>query len=182
METPPVPERVLREAIVNAVCRRDYSMNNPIQVIRYSSRIELRNAGHALVDEEERRATRSSSRNPRLASALLWALRRARAPAPGSCTREMNEIDRPRPSSELSRPRQEFAVTFLLSQPFDEGQQRWLGGVETRSGLLPRAQRLALVLRRASTRGWARARPPMVLGDDSGVDQQHEGSESVTMG
>lgn len=149
VETPPVPERVLREAIVNAVCHRDYRWNSPIQVIRYSNRIEIRNAGHALISEEELGVTRSASRNPRLASALReMGLAENKGTGIRVMRREMDEIERPRPSFESSRPRHEFAVTFLLSQLFDEDQQRWLGGIEAGTGPLPRPQRLALVFAR----------------------------------
>ncbi len=149
VETSPVPERALREAIVNAVSHRDYRWNSPIQILRYSNRIEVRNAGHALVAEEELGVTRSASRNPRLAAALRkMGLAENKGTGIRVMRREMDEIERPRPSFESSRARQEFAVTFLLSHLFDEDQLRWLGQLEARSGPLARPQRLALVFAR----------------------------------
>lgn len=50
-DTLPLPRRVIREAIVNAVMHRDYKTNRPTQIIRYANRIEVINAGFSLKSE-----------------------------------------------------------------------------------------------------------------------------------
>ena len=45
METAPLPEPALREALVNAIAHRDYSTGNPIQIRVYDDRIEIWNDG-----------------------------------------------------------------------------------------------------------------------------------------
>lgn len=42
---------VIREAIANAVKHRSYTRHNPIQIIRHSNRIQVRNARHSLTTE-----------------------------------------------------------------------------------------------------------------------------------
>lgn len=51
VESSTVPQTVIREALVNALCHREHRINSPIQVIRYDNRIEFHNAGHSLVNE-----------------------------------------------------------------------------------------------------------------------------------
>ena len=43
-----IPRFVLREAVVNAVMHRDYRQHTSVQIIRYTDRIEIRNAGRSL--------------------------------------------------------------------------------------------------------------------------------------
>lgn len=50
-DEPLLPYKVIREAVVNAVMHRDYQVNQPIMVVRYSNRIEIRNAGYSLKPE-----------------------------------------------------------------------------------------------------------------------------------
>jgi len=51
-DEPLIPLKVLREAIVNAVMHRDYRQNSAIHIIRYANRIEVRNPGYSLAEEE----------------------------------------------------------------------------------------------------------------------------------
>ena len=37
-----IPDRVIREAVVNAVMHRSYRHQQPVQIIRYSNRLEIR--------------------------------------------------------------------------------------------------------------------------------------------
>ncbi len=50
-DEPLLPHKVIREAVVNAIMHRDYQVNQPILVVRYSNRIEIRNAGYSLKPE-----------------------------------------------------------------------------------------------------------------------------------
>ena len=47
-----LPGRVIREAIVNALMHRSYRDHQPIQIIRYSNRIEVINPGFSLKPED----------------------------------------------------------------------------------------------------------------------------------
>ncbi len=45
VETPAIPNKVLREALINAFCHRDYNMNGSISVAAYDDRIEIISPG-----------------------------------------------------------------------------------------------------------------------------------------
>jgi ATP-dependent DNA helicase RecG len=63
-----LPVKVLREAIVNAFIHRTYRENQPIQIIRYGNRIEIKNPGFSLKPEEELGEPGSKNRNPFIAA------------------------------------------------------------------------------------------------------------------
>lgn len=70
-DKPLIPQRVLREGIVNAVMHRSYRSHTPVQIIRYSNRIEIHNPGHSLKSLEHLGEPGSVPRNPRIAAVLL---------------------------------------------------------------------------------------------------------------
>jgi len=65
-----IPQRVIREAIVNAVMHRNYRVQSPILIIRYSNRLEIVNPGFSLKPPEHLGEPGSLSRNPRIAAVL----------------------------------------------------------------------------------------------------------------
>lgn len=67
---PDLPERVIREAIVNAVMHRSYHHNRPTQIIRYNNRIEIINSGYSLKPQEDIGSAGSDTRNQLIASIL----------------------------------------------------------------------------------------------------------------
>lgn len=67
-EIPVIPDRVIREALVNAVMHRSYREHGPIAIIRYSNRLEIRNPGYSLVAPERLGDPASQQRNPKLAA------------------------------------------------------------------------------------------------------------------
>jgi len=70
------PEDAVREAIVNAICHRDYAAVGTVQVRIYDDRLEVRNPGvlpPELSIESLRKEHPSCPRNPRLAQALYRA-------------------------------------------------------------------------------------------------------------
>lgn len=69
-EIPLIPKAVLREAIVNAVMHRCYRTKRPIQVIRYSGRIEIENPGYSLKPLEDLGRPGSVIRNEKIAAVL----------------------------------------------------------------------------------------------------------------
>lgn len=70
-DKPLIPQRVLREGIVNALMHRSYRVHAPIQIIRYANRIEIHNPGHSLKSPEHLGDPGSVPRNPRIAAVLL---------------------------------------------------------------------------------------------------------------
>lgn len=70
-DKPLIPQRVLREGIVNALMHRSYRVHAPIQIIRYSNRIEIHNPGYSLKSPEHLGEPGSVPRNPRIAAVLL---------------------------------------------------------------------------------------------------------------
>ncbi len=70
-DKPIIPQRVLREGIVNALMHRSYRIHAPIQIIRYSNRIEIHNPGYSLKSPEHLGEPGSVPRNPRIAAVLL---------------------------------------------------------------------------------------------------------------
>ncbi|MDO6806401.1 hypothetical protein Q4595_28345, partial [Wenyingzhuangia sp. 1_MG-2023] len=63
-DQPLLPQKVVREAVVNALMHRDYQVQQPILVVRYSNRIDIRNAGYSLKPEAMLGEMGSKLRNP----------------------------------------------------------------------------------------------------------------------
>jgi ATP-dependent DNA helicase RecG len=126
-EIPAIPERVLREAIVNAVMHRSYRAHEPVQIIRFSNRIEIRNPGHSLVADEELGEPGSKTRNHKIAS-VLHDCAYAETKGTGvkvmrSLMRSVNMTD---PVFRSSREEDLFSVTLLTHHMFDEDTLNWL--------------------------------------------------------
>lgn len=58
-----IPNDTLREAIVNALMHRSFRVNRPIQIIRYSNRLEISNPGFSLKSPEHLGKPGSELRN-----------------------------------------------------------------------------------------------------------------------
>ena len=73
---PEFPELAVREAIVNAVCHRDYESNGSVQVMLFRDRLEIINPGCLPKGWDIKRLLGvhdSQARNPVIALALTWA-------------------------------------------------------------------------------------------------------------
>lgn len=129
-ETPVLPARVIREAIVNAVMHRSYRIHSPVQVLRYANRIEIRNPGHSLKTEDRLGEPGSETRNPRIA-AILHDLNIAETK--GSGIRVMRELMQQNnlllPTFESSRRPDQFVVTFLFHHFLGPEDVEWLRGL-----------------------------------------------------
>ena len=126
-DQPLLPHKVVREAVVNAVMHRDYQVNQPILVVRYSNRIEIRNAGYSLKPEISLGEMGSKLRNPVIASVLYDV---SFAETKGSGIRTMRRLLE---QSGLTAPvfinkiiENEFVATYLLHQLLGEEQLHWL--------------------------------------------------------
>ncbi|WP_417614407.1 ATP-binding protein [Oceanisphaera sp.] len=124
---PWVPQKVIREAVVNAVMHRDYRVHQPILVVRYSNRLEVRNAGYSLKPDMHLGDMGSVLRNPVLASVLYDV---DFAETKGSGIRTMRRLLE---QSGLSPPvfsshtiENQFTAIYLLHQLLGEQQLAWL--------------------------------------------------------
>lgn len=76
VETYPVPEAALREAVLNAIAHKDYGSAIPIQIIVYDDRIMFWNPGHLPAEWTVEQLTAkhaSQPHNPDLANGLFRA-------------------------------------------------------------------------------------------------------------
>jgi ATP-dependent DNA helicase RecG len=118
---------VLREAIVNALMHRSYREHQPTQVIRYSNRIEIRNAGFSLKNEDSLGQAGSELRNPTLA-AIFHETNTAETKGSGIRTmrRLMQESGFSLPTFESNRAENFFVNRLLLHHFLSEDDLVWL--------------------------------------------------------
>jgi len=142
-ETPTLPARVLREAIVNALMHRSYREHQPTQVIRYSNRIEIRNAGFSLKNEDSLGQPGSELRNPTLA-AIFHETNTAETKGSGIRTmrRLMRESGFSLPTFESNRAENFFVNRLLLHHFLSEDDLVWLKQVPE---ALSDGQKIALI-------------------------------------
>jgi len=72
---PELPIDAIKEAIVNAVCHRDYTSNSSVQVMLFNNRLEILNPGilpYGLTVQKLHEPHRSSPTNPLLADPMYW--------------------------------------------------------------------------------------------------------------
>lgn len=126
-DEPLLPYKVIREAVVNAVMHRDYQVSQPIMVVRYSNRIEIRNAGYSLKPETMLGEMGSKLRNPVLA-AVLYDLNFAETKGSGIRTmrRLLDNAGLTAPVFSSNVLANEFQATYLLHQLMGEEQLQWL--------------------------------------------------------
>lgn len=127
VQEPIVPRKVIREALANAVMHRSYTRHSPIQIIRYSNRIEIRNIGHSLKPMAELGTPGSCPRNPLLAS-VLRDLNLAEAKGTGirSMRRLAAEAGLTLPEFQSKREADTFCVTLFLHNLLTEDDHAWL--------------------------------------------------------
>ncbi|MGB8146339.1 MAG: ATP-binding protein, partial [Chromatiaceae bacterium] len=132
VQEPIIPRQVIREALANAVMHRSYTQHSPIQIIRYSNRIEIRNVGHSLKPVAELGIPGSRLRNPTLA-AVLHDLNLAEAKGTGirSMRRLAAEAGLTLPEFYSSRESDEFRVTLFLHNLLSEDDHAWLRSLTT---------------------------------------------------
>ena len=67
-DIPSIPRDVIREALANALMHRDYRVDQAVQIIRYSNRIEFHNPGYSLKPFDELGQSGSLTRNAKIAA------------------------------------------------------------------------------------------------------------------
>lgn len=122
-----VPTRAIREAVVNCLMHRSYQINKPVQIIRYSNRLEINNPGYSLKSEDRFEDSGSTLRNPSIAE-ILHETRLAETKGTGMkvMREKMAEAGLAAPSFETNRESDEFTVTFLFHHFLDQEDLQWL--------------------------------------------------------
>ena len=110
-----LPSKVLREALVNALIHRSYRVNQPIQVIRYDDRIEIKNPGYSLKPVDMLLQPGSELRNPFISS-VFHETNLAETKGSGISTihRLMDAVSLEQPMFSSSRDKNTFVSTILL--------------------------------------------------------------------
>lgn len=126
-DQPLLPQKVIREAVVNALMHRDYQVNQPTLVVRYSNRLEIRNAGYSLKPTALLGEMGSLLRNPIIAG-VLYDLDFAETKGTGIRTmrRLLQELGLTAPVFSSHQLENQFTAIYLLHQLLGEAQLRWL--------------------------------------------------------
>jgi len=126
-QEPVLSRKVIREALANAVMHRSYQEHSPVQIIRYSNRIEILNPGYSLKDMASLGTPGSRLRNPAIA-AVLHELNWAETKGSGIRTmrRLASEAGLPLPEFASDRQKNEFKVTLFLHHLLTEDDYAWL--------------------------------------------------------
>jgi ATP-dependent DNA helicase RecG len=126
-ETPVIPLRVIREAVVNALMHRNYQVHQPVQIIRYANRIVIKNPGYSLKSQDRFEDPGSFIRNPTIAE-ILHETRFAETKGSGIrvMNAKMNQSGLASPTFESDRDSDEFTATFLFHHFLDESDWEWL--------------------------------------------------------
>ncbi|MHB1616676.1 MAG: ATP-binding protein [Metallibacterium sp.] len=126
-DSPVVPQRVIREAVVNALMHRSYRIHAPVQIIRYSNRLEIRNPGFSLKSPDHLGEPGSLPRNPKLAAALYDT---RFAETKGSGVRVMREMCETAglapPLFESDRGQDQFVMRLFFQHFLGPADLAWL--------------------------------------------------------
>jgi ATP-dependent DNA helicase RecG len=126
-DVPLIPRKVIREALVNAVMHRSYQRHQPVQIIRYANRIEIKNPGYSLVPDERLGEPGSQTRNPKIA-AILHDVGFAETKGTGirAMREAMDQANLTQPLFESDRASDEFTVRLLVMHLLSPEDWRWL--------------------------------------------------------
>ena len=126
-EVPLIPRAVIREAIVNALMHRNYRTRQPVQLIRFSNRLEIRNPGHSLKPFDSLGEPGSITRNEKIA-AVLHEVGIAETKGTGIRVMidEMHKANLTIPLFESSSERDSFAVKLLVHHLLSPEDVEWL--------------------------------------------------------
>ena len=139
-----LPNDALREALVNAFIHCSFRLNQPIQIIRYSNRLEVINPGFSLKSPETLGEPGSVQRNPFI-STIFHDTNLAETKGSGirSMRGHMKKAGMMPPTFESNRSANQFTARLLLHHLLDNDTIQWLATYADYS--LNNEQRLALV-------------------------------------
>jgi ATP-dependent DNA helicase RecG len=126
-ELPIVPRNVIREAVVNALMHRNYRTRQPVQIIRFSNRIEIRNPGSSLKPIESLGEPGSISRNEKIANVLHEAsIAETKGTGFATMNNAMRSANLTLPIFDSSHEKDEFVLKLLIHNFFSPEQIQWL--------------------------------------------------------
>jgi ATP-dependent DNA helicase RecG len=127
-DIPLIPSKVIREAIPNAVMHRNYRTASPIQIIRYSNRLEIHNPGYSLKPVDEIDQPGSYARNVAIA-AVLHDLNIAETKGTGGriMLETMRDANLTVPKFDSQREKDRFCLTLWTHHLLGEEDTQWLG-------------------------------------------------------
>ena len=140
IDTPQYPMDAVREAILNALVHRDYSVHTegmPIQLILYSDRLEVRNPGglYGRLTIDELGEAQPDTRNPVLVTAMeAIGQTENRYSGIPRIRRAMQELSLPAPV--FTDTRREFSVCLYNADAAGEQIKEPLNDLQDRKGLL----------------------------------------------
>ena len=139
-----LPNDALREALVNAFIHCSFRLNQPIQIIRYSNRLEIINPGFSLKSPETLGDPGSVQRNP-FVSTIFHDTNLAETKGSGirSMRGHMKKAGMMPPTFESNRSANQFTARLLLHHLLDNETIQWLASFADYS--LNNEQRMALV-------------------------------------
>ena len=139
-----LPNKVLREAIVNSYIHRSNRVNQPIQIIRYSNRIEIHNPGYSLKPQDDWGEPGSMLRNPRISEIFHDTnLAETKGTGIGAMRRLMKEAGLMPPTFESNHEANKFTARLLLHHFLSKENMEWLAQYADYG--LVNEQKLALV-------------------------------------
>jgi ATP-dependent DNA helicase RecG len=144
VDTPVIPGDVIREALANLCMHRDYKVHQPTQIIRYSNRLEFKNAGYSLKSVEDFSESGSKARNPIIAG-VFHELKYAETKGTGigSMQKWMKKAGLTTPPIiESDRAGNQFDLILLPHHLLDHAALVWLSQFQSLN--LSDAQRRAL--------------------------------------
>ncbi|MGM9816165.1 MAG: ATP-binding protein, partial [Lepagella sp.] len=145
--TTEVPDTVLREAIVNACIHQSLRTHRPIQIIRYSNRIEIINPGFSLKSIESLGEPGSEMRNPTIGSIFHETnLAEAKGTGIGTIRRLLKDASIMPPTFESDHCRNIFTIRILLHHLFSKQDLIWLASNNLTQ--LSEGQKTALIFMR----------------------------------
>jgi ATP-dependent DNA helicase RecG len=140
----PIPDEALREAIVNSLIHQNFRIHQPIQIIRYSNRIEIINPGFSLKPAETLGEPGSRLRNPTISSIFHETqLAEAKGTGIGTMRRLMKEAAMVPPTFESDYSKNTFTTRILLHHFLSESDLAWFDAIK--ADKLCDAQKVALV-------------------------------------
>ena len=126
----PLPRKVLREAIVNALMHRDYRVHGPTQIIRFADRIEIHNPGYSLKPPNQLGKPGSANRNPTIASVFHDTdLAETKGTGIGTMRRLMENAELLPPTFESERGENRFVAHIPLTHFLSNEDLAWLDGM-----------------------------------------------------
>lgn len=148
-DRPVIPQRVIREALVNALMHRSYRSHSPVQIIRYANRLEIRNPGFSLKSPDHLGEPGSQPRNPKIA-AVLHETRFAETKGSGiRVMREaMEQAGLTPPLFESDRGSDQFVARYLFHHFLGPDDISWLARFKDMK-LSPEEAKALIVVREA---------------------------------